>query len=116
MTFARADCSEENLEFWFAASDFQRAWDTKADADQEGRAASATEVINRFLVAGAERQVCIGDRRVQSVIELAGQGTISRDMFVEAQQIAKWTLEQGALANKRAPSLTDRAPSTHSPL
>ena len=111
MTFARADCSEENLEFWFAASDFQRAWDAKGDAEHEGRAVLAREIIERFLKANAEKQVCIGDRRVQSVIDLAGQGTFSREMFVEAQQIAKFTLEQGECAPSRTHLATISQPS-----
>ena len=89
MSFARADMSEENLEFFYVVSDFHAAWDA---CEPDGRGTLVSEIVDRYLKAGAEKQVCIGDSKVRRVVELAAEGTISRDMFDSAQQIAKKTL------------------------
>ena len=93
MAFARSDFSEENLEFYTEMKDFKVSWDAK-DGDEEGRITLCKSVIDRYLKSGASKQVCIGDRKVLSVIELAEGGIYSRDMFDEAQQIARRTLSE----------------------
>lgn len=90
LVFARADISEENLEFYFEVFNFQSAWDAKGE-DEEGRIALSNDVIERFLKSGAPKQVCIGDRKVAAILE---SGKYSRDMFDEAQRIARKTLSE----------------------
>lgn len=93
MAFARADYSEENLEFYQEMQDFRTSWDAK-EGDEAARQALSQSLIDRFLKAGAPKQVCIGDRKVAGVLELAAGGTFSRDMFDEAQAIARRTLQE----------------------
>jgi hypothetical protein len=93
MAFARADLSEENLEFWFTVNDFKDSWD-KREGDEAGQRALAMEIIGTFLKPSSSKQVCIGDRRVGTVIDAAEGGSFSKDMFDEPQQIAELTLAQ----------------------
>ena len=91
MAYARADMSEENLEFWYAIEDFRRNWDGKLE-DETARTALCNEVITQFLKAGSPKQVCIGDNKVKLMLERADQGHYAKEMFDEPQAIAKKTL------------------------
>lgn len=101
MAFARADVSEENLEFWFAVNDCRRAWDEAGAAAASGyatvseaRTRRVKELIATFLKEGAPKQVCIGDQRVQAVIAAAESGTFERTSFDGAQMVAELSLAQ----------------------
>ena len=63
MVFAKADMSEENLEFWLKVAEFRVAWDADEDAERRKQAASA--ILDEYLKDGAPKQVCIGDWRVK---------------------------------------------------
>jgi hypothetical protein len=92
MAFARADMSEENLQFWFAVKDFREGF---AASEADGSAAErAAALVKSYLKAGAEKQVCIGDRRVAPVLEAAERGEVSAEMFDHPQGIAQGTLAQ----------------------
>ena len=92
MAFARADMSEENLEFWFAVKDFREGF---AASEADGSAAErAAALLKTYLQPGAQKQVCIGDRRVTPVLEAAESGEVSANMFDPPQQVALGTLVQ----------------------
>lgn len=91
MAYARADMSEENLEFYYAVQDYHGNWDAKLE-DEAARIALCNEVIAQFLKAGAPKQVCIGDNKVKLMLERAEQGHYAKEMFDEAQAIARKTL------------------------
>jgi len=94
MAFAKADISEENLEFWLEVAEFRKAWDAKED-DEDGRKALANAVIETYLKSGAPKQVCIGDRKVNDLIAEVAQGQgYHRDMFQMPETIAYNTLRE----------------------
>lgn len=92
MAFAVADMSEENLEFYLAVNDYKIAFDAKAADDEAGRIELSRTLIELYLKSGAEKQVCIGDRKVVSIVEDAAAGKVHREMFETAQITAAKTL------------------------
>ena len=93
MAFARADMSEENLEFFLQVADFRAAWDAK-EGEGAAQQEMARSLITTFLKAGAPKQVCIGDWRVKKVLDDAEAGVFSKGMFAEPAAIAENTLAQ----------------------
>ena len=68
---------------------------TFAASEADGSAAErAAALVKSYLKAGAEKQVCIGDRRVAPVLEAAERGEVSAEMFDHPQGIAQGTLAQ----------------------
>lgn len=91
MAFAKADFSEENLEFWLVVAKFRDAWST---SEQSDRQKEAEAILDLYLRDGAQKQVCVGDWRVKRVVSDAGSGTFSGDMFAEAALIAERTIAE----------------------
>ena len=87
---ALSTAHSENLEFWLEVKEFQRRWD--ATEDQAVRDKDVEWMIAEFLTEGGPRQVCIGDKRVQEVLDGA-KGNYTRDMFSLPEDIAYGTLK-----------------------
>ena len=91
LTFAKAEFSEENLEFWIAVSEFHRKWDAGED-----KTSLLEGMFTEYLNPGSLKQVCIGDSKVNALKAKMKEANVAtlKGLFDDAQEIALKTLKE----------------------